>query len=488
MVRSRTPDSGGNVDMLDEMKRILLHFVCALLFLSTGGCFPQETTSRVPLPEEARMLLYLQPLPQEAGNLRFIIDSISAISADGSHIPLSLLLNELKGAELKGFQKLLATGVLPAGSYTGLSIVVSKAFVQGEEGEVALFVPEEPITVAHPFEVKRRRASTLFLSLKASGTVKDGIRFAPAFSLADPSGILLNLTGYVSNSSSDLITVFNKKTMLVVDSIATGSAPKGIVLDQRRRRAYVAVSGADAVEVYDLVTGEFINRIQLNFADQPNELAITPDGRTLVSANYGSNTVSIIDAVSMFQLQRVRVGEGPTSVVMAPSGYKAYVMNSLSSTVSVVDLTQRTVTVTISVEGNPLRGAFNRSGNRLFVISENSPDLQVIDPSQFRVTEKIFVGTGAASITVNLRTGLILVGKKLAGEITIVDPLSSMFIDLIRLRGGAAFMTIDRQENTLFVAMSDRRKLQKINLTSKRTMAEIEVGEGAYAVVVVGER
>jgi len=474
--------------MLHQMKQIRFHFLCAVLFLSIGSCFPLETTYRVPLHEEGRVIVYLQPLPQEASNLRFIIDAISAIRSDGSHVPLSPLFNEIKGGELKGFQKLLATGVLTPGSYTGLSLMINKAFVQGEEGEVALFVSEEPITAGHPFEVRRRQASTLFLSLEASGAVTDSIRFTPAFSLAGPGGILLNLTGYVSNSASDLISVFDKKTMLVVDSIATGSGPKGIVLDQRGRRAYVALSGADAVEVYDLVTGSFISSIKLNFGDHPSELAITPDGRTLVSTNYGSNTVSIIDAIAMFQLQRVRVGQGPVSVVVDPSGFKAYVMNSLSSTVSVVDLTQRTVTVTIAVEGSPLRGAFNRSGNRLFVISENSPNLQVIDPSQFRVIEKIFIGMGAASITVSLRTDLILVGKKYDGEITIVDPLSSMFIDTIRLSGTAAFMTIDRQENTLFVAMPDRRKLLKINLTSKKTMAEIEVREGACAVVVVGER
>ena len=470
------------------MKQIPSYLMCLLLIVSSSGCFPPETTYRAPPRDEGRVLVYLQPLPQEAGNLRFIIEGIYASRDDGSHIPLSLSANELKVAKLIGFQKLLATGVLPPGSYSGLSIVISKAFVQGGEGEIALFVPEQPLTARHPFQVKKRQASTLFLSLKASGALTDFIHFTPVFSLAGPGGILLNLTGYVSNSASDLVTVFNKKTMLVVDSIATGSGPKGIVLDQRRRRAYVAVSAGDAVEVYDLVKGRFISRLQLSFGDQPSELALTPDGRILISANRGSNTVSIIDAISLFQLQRIRVGEGPTSVVVDPSGFKAYVMNSLSSTISVVDLTQRAITVTISVEGSPLRGAFNRSGSKLFVISENSLNVQVIDPSQFRVTEKIFTGMGAASIAVNLRTELVPVGKNFGGGITIVDPLSSMFIDTITGSGNAAFMTIDRQENTLFVALPDQRKLRKINLTSKKIMAEIEVNEGAYAVVVVGER
>ena len=78
-------------------------------------------------------------------------------------------------------------------------------------------------------------------------------------------------------------------------------------------------------------------------------------------------------------------------------------------------------------------------------------------------------------------------GKKIGGEITIVEPSVSMFIDTIQVRGNVGFMTIDRQENTLFVTLPDKRTLQKINLTSKKTAAEIDVGDGAYAVVVVGE-
>ena len=459
------------------------------LLLFTTGCFPQHSvTYKAPLREEGEVVVYLQPLPQEAGNLRFFIQEIFASRDNGSEIPLPFTPRELKVGDLLGVQKFLASGVLPPGSYTGISLVIGKAFILGEEGDVALLAPEEPITVRHPFEVKRRQAATLFLSLEPSGVVTNSIRFTPAFSLTGPGGILFNLTGYVSNTASHLISVFNKKTMLVVNAIATGSGPKGLVLDRNRRRAYVALSGGDAVEIYDLFNGRFISRIQLSFGDQPTGLALTPDGRTLISSNSGSNTVSIIDAVSAFELQRIRVGQRPISVVVNPSGFKAYVMNYLSSTVSVVDLTQRTVAVTISVEGSPLRSAFNGAGNKLFVISENSPNLQVIDPSQFQVTEKIFIGVGAASITFNQRTGLVLVGKDFGGEITIVDPLSSMFIDTIKVNGIAAFLTIDRQENTLFVALADKKSLQKINLTSKRIMAEIEVGEGAYSLVVMGER
>ena len=432
-------------------------------------------------------MVYLQPLPQEAAKLRFRMDWIAAVRDDGSKIPLPLSMTELQGADLTGLQKLLASGILPPGSYSGLSIKVKSAWVQTEEGEIALLVPQDPVFAAKLFQVKPKSALTLFLTFKAAGAVSGSINFTPDFSLATSGGILINLTGYVSNSEGNMITVFNKKTMRVVNAILTGRRPRGMALDQRRTRAYVAVSADDAVEIYDVFKSKFIGSIQLNFGDNPIDLALTPDGRTLLSVNHSSNTVSIIDAFARTELRRIRVGDGPTSAVVAPSGLKAYITNSRSNTVSVVDLTQRTLTVTIPVDGSPLRAAFNRAGNRLYVVSANSPNLSLIDPLRFTVTDKIFVGMGAVSIKVDFLSGLILVGKKFGGEIAIVEPASLIFIDSIKVGGEVALITIDRQENALFVVLPEKRLLRRVNLTSKKIVAELDVGKGAYAVVAMGE-
>ena len=163
-------------------------------------------------------------------------------------------------------------------------------------------------------------------------------------------------------------------------------------------------------------------------------------------------------------------------------------INSITNSVSVVDLTQRTPTVNIGLEGEPLRGTFNRAGDRLYIVSRRSPNVSVIDPSRFTVTEKIFVGTGAVSIRLDPKTGLLLVGKEAGGGIMIIDPFSSMFIDTIEIGGSAAYMSIDEETYTLFVALPEKNTIQKVNLTAKKIVGELEVREGAFAVVVMGER
>jgi len=467
--------------------RYYLIFLLCIIMLS---CVPQGLTSRykAPLGEEGEVLLYLQPLPQEADRLSFIIDRILVVAADGREFPVSLSFNELKGSDLKGMQKHLASVILPPGDYTGLSIHIAKAFIRTEEGDVTMLAPDEPVSVAQGFSVARREVSTLFLSFSVAGAKLDGVKFTPVFLLATSGRVLINLIGHVTNSASNYITVFDKKTMQVVNAVATGQAPKGIVLDKIRTRAYVAASHDSIIEVFDVFKGVLLNRLRLNLRDRPTDLALTPDGRTLVAVNSGSNTVSIIDALSMFEITRVSVGEGPSSVAIDPSGLRAFVMNTRSSTISVVDLTQKGVSVTIGVEGAPLRAAFNRDGSQLFVINSNSPNLTVVDLLRLVVSRSVFIGMGAASIRVDDQTGLIYVGKTFGGEITVIDPFSLVFIDRIAVGGQAVFMTIDGQERNLFVVLPDKKVLQKINLISKKISAQIDVGDAAYAAVVMGER
>ncbi len=467
-----------------------LRFFIMMLCMFSSACGSPERIfgSKAPLINEGKLILYLQPMPQEAQNLRFSFFGIYAVREDGNQTPLELIQEEISAGDLIGIQKRLASAILPPGVYSGISIHLKQASLKTDEGDAALLVADEPIQIKHVFDVTRRQVSTLFLTLKASGNIKAGFRFAPSFSLASSGRVLINLTGYVTNADSNIISVFNKKTMQVVGTIATGQGPKGLVFDKLRARAYVAASRDNIIEVIDIFKGQVINRLRLNLRDRPIELALTTNGRTMVSVNNGSNTVSIIDALSMIERAKINVGEGPVSAVIDPSGIKAFVMNERSSSISVVDLTQRGISVTIGVEGSPLRAAFNREGSKLFVIGKNSPNLNVIDLNRLAVTDKVFVGLGAISIRVDDQTGLIYVGKSSGGEIRVIDPFALVFIDMIRVAGEAAFMTIDDEERNLFVVIPNAKMLQKINLISKQISAAIDVAEGAYAVAVLGER
>jgi len=462
----------------------MLSALCVFILL---GCQTAISRLRPPLENEGEVYLYLQSLPQEAERLRFTIEGISALSPDGRAFPLLLSLREIKGRDLRR-QRLLAFGPLPPGTYSGLLFKVKSAILTGEDGEAALFIPEEPARIDFPFNLSRKKAQLLSLTFKYKESIKGGFSFSPVFSVLIPARPLTSLTGYVTNHDSNNIIVFDKRLNQAASVIVTGRGPAGMALDPMRRRAYVALTGDDTIEYIDVAAGEVFDRIRLNTGDHPQEIVLTPDGKMLLSVNAGSNTVSFIDPLSLLEISRINVGRGPNSILLDRTGRKAFVFNTVSSTVSVLDVPNRRLITNISTGSGPLRGQLNRRGDRLYVIHELTSYLAAIDPNLLTVVGSFKVKMGMNAIKVDTNTDLIYLGRKSDIMVEAYNPFSFVPVDYVRTGGGTNYMSIDGEVSNLYILNSETKNLMVFNLNSKKMVAEMDVGEGPYWVTMMGER
>ncbi|MBB6733087.1 bifunctional YncE family protein/alkaline phosphatase family protein [Cohnella zeiphila] len=146
----------------------------------------------------------------------------------------------------------------------------------------------------------------------------------------------------------------------------------------------------------------------------PQDIAMGPDGKTLLVALNRDNSLGVIDLQSNQLVARIPVGNSPTSVVV--SGNTAYVTNvggrtaesgdltvdssgvpvvaeqtgsSASGTVSVVDLSSGSVAKSIDVGLQPAR--MTVSGSFVFVANTNSDTVSVIDTAKNEVVQTIDV-------------------------------------------------------------------------------------------------
>jgi len=429
----------------------------------------------------------MQPLPQEADGLRFTLEGISAVRSDGTEVPLSLSMKEFNGGG-KQRQRFLASATLQPGAYTGLNIKAGQAFLKGEVGENKVDVQEKPEFNGFSFEIRRKRAIVINLSFKVRESVGKGSGFKPKFSLSIPPRPLNSLIGYATNYSANTITIFDKRTGEIMGMIATGRGPKSIVFDRSRMLAYVVVSGEDAIEVIDLLSTDVLNRIRMNTGDNPSEAALTPDGRTLLVVNEGSNTLSFIDPLSNFESARINVGSRPRSLIIDPNGSRAFVFNYLSNSISVVNISARSVTATLTTEASPVRGQFSRNGDRLFIYHDWSPNILVFDTASFALEKRIYVGTGIGFIKVDTATDRLYVARKHQTIVDIFDPFSAIPMDFLKTAGGASYMLIDGEESNILMLLPDQSAIQSINLISKKERYLMDTGNPPYWSSIIGER
>ncbi len=430
----------------------------------------------------------MEPLPLKAQRLSFTFNGVYCIRADGALIPLRLHMAGFDSV-LAGRQRLVARGILPAGQYTGLALSVKDAHLRSEEGmQSSLLVPDKPVRRELPFTVRERGGVVISMTLRYGQAVRAGFNFTPAFDLKIPDKPVDALLGYVVNTGSNDITVFNKLAMEVTGVIVTGAGPMGMALDPNLKRGYVALSREDAIDVIDMTEGAVVGRIRLNTGDSPSQVALTPDGGALLSVNTGSNTVSVIDPVSFVERSRIKVGIQPVYIQLDPSGKRAYVFNYFSNTISIIDLTSGSVVATVPTDPAPIRGAFDRSGGKLYIINESTPYLTVLDTSSLAVIKRQFAGQGMRAIKVDTRSDLIYIGKMNTPLLEVYDPFTFIPVDYIKAGEDPAYMTIDNDENNLCVVDPVLRSLIFISLSSRKTVSMIDVGSGPYWVSLMGER
>lgn len=461
-----------------------------LLVLSAAGCSlltPRGSTRRAPLDDEGEVFLYLEPWPDDAERLTFTLGSVAAQREDGAQVPLELALADVPGAD-PSRQRLFARGRLPPGSYRALSVLVKTARLASGEGPADLLVETEPANLPAPFVVFPRRATVVTLTFRYGPSVQKNFGFKPAFSVAVPARLMPQLLGFCSNTGESDLTLFDKRRREVIAIAASGRAPRGVVLAPSLMRAYAALSEEDQVEVIDVVSNEPLPRIRLTPGDEPRELAVSPDGRTLLVLNRQSSSLAFIDAGSGTEFARVRTGEEPSALLVDRSFRRAYVMNERSSSITVVDVANRAVAGSVATETGPIRAQLNRDGTRLYVIHAGSPQLLVFSLPGLAITGRVFVGLGASALKVDPRTDLIYVGKRDEGRLYVYDSSALIPVDFVDVPAGVTYLAIDDAENTLLALMPSLRAIAVLDLASRRGLGSIAVGEDAYSLAVAGER
>jgi len=125
---------------------------------------------------------------------------------------------------------------------------------------------------------------------------------------------------------------------------------------------------------------------------------------TILVANNGNNTVSVIDASTNSVIATIAVGVGAKGVSVNPVTRLAYVTNVSDNTVSVIDIVTNTVVNTIALPtASPTGVAVDTANNKVFISNNYTNDgVDVINAAAGNsVSTVLFGGAYALGVAVN---------------------------------------------------------------------------------------
>jgi YVTN family beta-propeller protein len=217
---------------------------------------------------------------------------------------------------------------------------------------------------------------------------------------------------YVTNESSGDVTVIDEPSHTVVATVALGKRPRGLQTSPDGRRLFVALSGspvappgvdertlpppdkaADGIGVLDTQRLR-LTRI-LRGVSNPEQLALSSTGK-LYSASEDTDTLYVLDASSGAIVAGVKVGDEPEGVAVSPDGRLIYVTSEGENAVLAFDAARRSVTAHIPVGERPRSVAFAPDGAHAFVTGETNDSLSELDTAANKVVRVAKVpGEGA---------------------------------------------------------------------------------------------
>jgi YVTN family beta-propeller protein len=142
-----------------------------------------------------------------------------------------------------------------------------------------------------------------------------------------------------------------------------------------------------------------VTTIALPTGSQPDFVNTTQNNAVYV-ANFGTNSVSAINATSNVVANTVLVGANPVALAETPNAFKLYVANqgtsqatSSVSSLNVADLSLNTVTGFTGI--NPVWVVARGDSQKVYVLTQGDGQLVTIDTATDTVTSSLPVGAGA---------------------------------------------------------------------------------------------
>ena len=175
-------------------------------------------------------------------------------------------------------------------------------------------------------------------------TVATTAAAAPGLALDAADGYV-----FVANRGSADIAVIDTRTDRLVARLPVGRVPHQVVVSDVAGKLVASNTADDTLSIVDLST---LRTTTLELDDEPEHMALAPDGLLLAIGNIAAGTISLVSLEHERELARVPGLFDPHNLTFSPDGALLYVANLGANHVSVIDVASARVVDEIPV-GRP---------------------------------------------------------------------------------------------------------------------------------------
>jgi len=324
---------------------------------------------------------------------------------------------------------------------------------------------------------------------------------APAITIAaQPAGYRI----LVTNERGGTLSVIDGVSRKVVSTVPLGKRPRGMKLSPDGKLLYVALSGspiagpgvdakslppadkgADGIGIVDMGTLKLVNI--LRGVSDPEQLAVSADGKRLYIASEDTGRGIILDAVTGKTIASLPVGEEPEGVTLSPDGKFVYMSSEEDHQITVIDTSTNKAVATFEVGLRPRFTEFSDDGAQAFVSGENDGTITVVNARTHKVQRTIKL---PGEMTRPVGMAISHDGKKLytvtgrGKNLLSVDIASGKVLATVEVGPRPWGVALSPDGATLFTANGNSNDVSVVDAATMKVVARIPVGDSPWGLIV----
>ena len=204
----------------------------------------------------------------------------------------------------------------------------------------------------------------------------------------------------------------------------------------------------------------------ITVGNDPRGVAYNSDDDLIYVANYGDDTVSVINGVS-YSVTKVITGVVGANGVAYDSNHRlVYVTNQSIGMLTVISATTNTIVETTPVGGKPNGVAYNPTANKIYVANYGGNSVTVLDGDTRALITTVTVPgeTEPAHIAVNPGTNKAYVTYHGSGKVGVIDGGNTNAISTIDIYSAGPYgITVDTVRHLIYVATIDSHRIVAID-------------------------
>ena len=291
---------------------------------------------------------------------------------------------------------------------------------------------------------------------------------------------------FVANTVGDSLSVIDTDTNFQTASIPVGDLPRDVAAMSDGSRVYVGDVESNTVSVIDGLTLTVTANISV---PTPQFLAISPDNSRVWVVSQANSEIWVIDTSSNTVVGAIPVASA-FGIAVNPSGTFVYVTNQGLHTVSVIDTNSLVVVATVPTgppsEMHPTGIAVNPQGTRVYVTNTSDNSVAVIDAATNTLIDRVASPYPTADlwgITVN-PTGTLVFAVASNGFIDILDAATNSFVGTIAVGHDPRDVAFSPDGLRMYVTNHTDDTVSIIDTTTNSVVSTVSVGVRPWGVII----